>query len=118
MTDNDQSITPEFIEQEVARAKNYVLVLLMRGPRERNNQTELDDLQLKHLQHMFALRQEGKLILNGPSLIDTDFRGLCIFNVTDVDEARRWVDADPMVQAGYLTAQVYPWMGLPGDRLP
>ncbi len=118
MTDTHNEITPEFIKQEVARAKNYVLVLLLRGPRERDDQKLLDDLQQKHLEHMFALRQAGKLVLNGPSLIDSEFRGLCIFNAASVEEVQGYVENDPLVKAGFLLAEVYPWMGLPGDQLP
>jgi uncharacterized protein YciI len=118
MTDINEAITPEFISQEVARAKTYYLVMLIRGPRERNDQKVLDDLQLKHLQHLFALRQTGKLVLNGPSLIDSEFRGLCIFNVSSLEEVQGYVEEDPLVKAGFLVAEIYPWMGLPGDQLP
>lgn len=118
MTDSGGPVSPELIAREVERAKSYFLVLLMRGPRERNDQALLDDLQLKHLQHLFALRQAGKLVLNGPSLADSRFRGLSIFDVASLEEVQGYVDADPLVQAGFLVAEIYPWMGLPGDRLP
>jgi uncharacterized protein YciI len=118
MIDITNPITPEFISREVARAKTYFLVVYKRGPRERDDQEILDDLQLKHLQHMFALRQTGKLVLNGPSQIDSEFRGLCIFNVSSIEEVGRYVNEDPLVVADFLVAEIYPWMGLPGDQLP
>ena len=111
------AITPEFIADEVARGKHYFLVLLMRGPRERNDSDLLKDMQQQHLQHMFALRQDGKLLLNGPTLIDSKLRGICIFNGDSEDEVQSYVRADPMVAAGFLSPKIYPWMGLPGDVL-
>ncbi len=118
MTDVTGAVTAEFISREVARAKTYVLVVLRLGPRERDDQELLDDLQLKHLEHLFALRQAGKLVLNGPSLIDSELRGICIFDVAEVEEVRSFVGRDPLVEAGFLVAEIYPWMGLPGDQLP
>lgn len=112
------TITPEFIASEIARGKTYYLVLLMLGPTKRVDASLLSELQSRHLEHMFSLRQEGTLVLNGPSLLDSNFRGICIFHAPSLEEVRRHVDADPLVQAGFLNAEIHPWMGLPGDALP
>jgi uncharacterized protein YciI len=111
-------ITADYISREVARGKQYFLVLLHRGPRERNDATLLGELQHKHLQHMFALREAGKLVLNGPCLTDDNLRGICIFAISSPQEVTRFVSADPMVEAGFLEPEIFPWMGLPGDHLP
>ena len=111
-------ITADYISREVARGKQYFLVLLYRGPSERNDAAILGELQHKHLQHMFALREAGKLVLNGPCLADDNLRGICIFAVSTPQEVNGYVSADPMVAAGFLKPEIYPWMGLPGDNLP
>jgi len=116
--ETDDPITPEYIAQEVARAKPYHLVVLSRGPADRSDPDRLDAFQLKHLQHLFTLRRSGKLVLNGPSLADSTLRGISIFAASSIEEVQACVANDPMVMAGYLTAEIYPWLGLPGDRLP
>ena len=118
MTKDNQEITSDFIHNEVARAQKYFLVLLYLGESERDNQDELDRLQFEHLAHMCRLRQQGKLVLNGPLLKDDRLRGICIYNCETIEEVETHVGSDPMVKAGYLKADIFPWMGLPGDRLP
>lgn len=77
----------------------------------------MEALQQEHLRHLFALRHAGKLVVSGPSLLDGESRSRCIFNPS-IDEVHTHVREDPLVRAGFLVAEVYPWMGLPGDRLP
>lgn len=108
----------EFISSEVARGRNYHLVVLQKGPRDRSDKELLAQFQTAHLEHIFGLRREGKLVLSGPCLIDSRLRGICIFNLSDTLEVKQLVEADPMVQAGFLVGEIYPWMGLPGDALP
>ncbi len=117
MNEEREEISAEFIAKEIARAKTYVAVLYMRGPRDREDPNLLERLQQGHLQHLFALRKQGKLLLNGPALADAEFRGLAIFKSESVDEVRKHIHSDPLIEAGFLVAEVYPWMGLPGDSL-
>src|SRR4029450_12100947 len=57
-------------------------------------------------------RRDGVLIVNGPldEQSDIAMRGLSVF-ACDLDEARRLSDADPSVQAGRLTYDVFEWGG-------
>ena len=57
-------------------AKRYTLVLLRKGPASREDETLNDQLQLEHLQHLTKLQIAGKLILNGPTLIEDDILGV------------------------------------------
>ena len=118
MTKDNKEITSDFIHDEIARAQTYFLVLLYLGDSERANQGELDRLQFEHLAHMFRLRQQDKLVLNGPLLKDDRLRGIGIYNCDTIEEVETYVGSDPMVKAGYLKADIFPWMGLPGDTLP
>jgi uncharacterized protein YciI len=54
----------------------------------------------------------GKLILNGPTLVEHDILGVSIY-AAEQEEARALAEADPKVQAGYLTVEVIPWMAVP-----
>lgn len=56
MSDATETISPEFISQDVARAKTYYRVLLMRGPRDLTSQTLLDEVQIIQGQSLFPVK--------------------------------------------------------------
>jgi uncharacterized protein YciI len=105
------------IQETVANGQAYTLVLLWAGPIRDQDETEEDRLQHEHLRHLFALRNEGKLLLNGPVLDDSDLTGIGIFVGDDLDAVRALAEADPSVQAGRLRVDVRPWFGIPGDAI-
>ncbi|HXG26624.1 MAG TPA: YciI family protein [Candidatus Binatia bacterium] len=89
----------------------YTMVLLRRPSNAPQlPEPELDELQARHLAYRAELRRRGVLIANGPLAEQTDetMRGLSIF-ACDPDEAARLSDADPSVQAGRLTYDVFEW---------
>jgi uncharacterized protein YciI len=96
------------------RAQHYSLVFLRKGPAPRDDAAENDRLQLAHLQHLTKLQILGKLVLNGPTLIEHDILGVSVY-AADIDEARALAEADPRVQARYLTVEVIPWMAVPAE---
>lgn len=61
------------------------------------------------LAHIQSLSESGKLLLAGPFYEANNYRGIFIFNTTDLEEARAWVTADPAVQAEILKAELMPW---------
>ena len=56
------------IQETVANGKGYTLVLLWKGPLRDQSEAEADRLQQEHLRHLFTLRNQGSLLLNGPVL--------------------------------------------------
>lgn len=92
--------------------EQYQLVLLKRPaaptdyPRER-----LMEIQQAHLAHMGALGEAGHLVIAGPfsDQEDETLRGLALYQVGSVEEARRMAEADPAVQAGRLEVEVMTW---------
>ena len=89
----------------------YTMVLLRRPPNAPQMSDEaLDELQARHLAYRAQLRRDGVLIVNGPldEQSDIAMRGLSVF-ACDLDEARRLSDADPSVQAGRLTYDMFAW---------
>lgn len=71
-----------------------------------------------HLQRLQQLMDEGRLILAGPHpRIDSDDPGpagfsgsLVVAEFPSLEDARRWADADPYVQAGvYAGVEVKPF---------
>ena len=113
-----ESITPEQVKANVARGKTYVLVTLNRGPTPRTDEAVVSQVRMQHLQQQFHLAPQGKLVINGPLIEDIHLRGISIYAVDDIEEVKGFLAVDPMIVAGYLTAEVYHWTGMPGDRLP
>jgi uncharacterized protein YciI len=94
------------------RARHYTLVFLRRGPAPRDDEARNESLQLAHLQHLTKLQMAGKLVLNGPVLVEHDILGVSVY-AADLEEARALAGADPKVQTGYLTVEAIPWMAVP-----
>lgn len=112
-------ITPEFIQQEIARGRTYIVAFLKAGPqREGIDQATLDQNQANHLNHLFAMKEQGKLAIFGPFMEDGELRGLCIFASKDINEVKQLLEEDPHIKSGYLTYEIHTWFGLPQDKLP
>ena len=93
-------------------ARRYTLIFLRQGPAPRDDETRSERLHLEHLQHLTKLQMLGKLILNGPTLIEHAILGVSVYAV-ELEEARALAEADPKVRAGYLTVEAIPWMAVP-----
>jgi len=89
----------------------YYLVMLVKGPKwTAGASPALEQLQKDHLAHLRKLALSGKMVLAGPLTDGGTVRGLCVFKVASLDEARALEDDDPAVKAGRLTVEVHPWM--------
>ena len=55
--------------------------------------------------------EEGTLVLAGPFGGDGDIRGIYVFDVPTVEEARKLTETDPAIQAGSLVMELIPWYG-------
>lgn len=95
--------------------RRYVIGFLYRGSSPSPiGEAEADAIQRRHLAHMAGLYRQGKLLLAGPFLDDTDLRGICLYAVETVEEARAFGESDPAVQAGRLRFEYHPWYGAKG----
>lgn len=99
-------------DPNVPDAFDVFTMVLLRRPVDAPQLSEdaLDALQARHLAYRAELRREGVLVVNGPldEQSDVAMRGLSIF-ACGIEEARRLSDADPSVQAGRLTYDVFEW---------
>lgn len=91
--------------------KPYVMAFLKSGPNRSQNPEEAAQLQKAHLENITRLAEAGKLVLAGPFLDNSDVRGIYIFNVATVEEARALTETDPAIQAGRLVMELHPWYG-------
>ncbi len=112
-------ITDEYVSSQIATGKQYILVFLIAGPNYESYPSELlDENHRAHLRHLFTLKSEQKLLINGPlGKENKRIRGLSIYNSSSIEEVQTWVEADPAVIAGRFTYEIYPWFGIPGGTL-
>ena len=59
-------------------------------------------------------RGGGACPLAGPFLDGGDLRGLFLFEVATLEEAKALCETDPAVKAGRLVVEVHPWLGPEG----
>jgi len=88
--------------------KNYILVLLKTGPTNIPEGKERQDIFKGHFANIHRLADEGKLVVAGP--FDDgggDWRGMFIFNVTSVEDAKALAATDPVVKSGLMVPEYH-----------
>jgi len=91
--------------------KHYVMAFLTKGSKRSQDSTRREEIQKAHLNNIIRLANEGKQIMAGPFLDDTDIRGIFIFNVESIEEAKKLTETDPAVKAGVLSMELHSWYG-------
>ena len=74
-------------------------------------------LQKAHLANINRLAETKKLVVAGPFGDNTDLRGVFVFRVASLEEAKALAETDPAVQAGRLVIEMHPWQ-VPEGVLP
>lgn len=96
---------------DVYGMRAYVMVFLKTGPNPVSDPQKKNELMRGHLDNIRRLAADGMLSLAGPFMDDSDYRGIFVFNVKTVEEAKALVETDPAVQSGVLIAEMHPWYG-------
>ena len=92
--------------------KSYVFVILKTGSNTTTDQVFIDSCFSGHMANIVRLVNEGKLIVAGPlGKNDNTYRGIFIFNVSTIEEARELVQSDPAINSKLLDADLYNWYG-------
>lgn len=91
--------------------RQYVMVFLKKGPTTIADTAKRNALQRAHLDNIGKLAKEGKLIVAGPFIDNTDLRGIYLFAVDSLEEAQQLANTDPAVIAGTLIMELHPWYG-------
>lgn len=91
--------------------KKYVLAYLKAGPNRDQNPEEVASLQKAHLENIQNLADKGQLVLAGPFLDDGLVRGIYLFDVETIEDARILTNSDPMIVSGRLEMELHPWYG-------
>ena len=77
----------------------------------------MSEVTLSHLENINKLAEMKKLVVAGPFGDNGRLRGIFVFKVESIDEARSLAATDPAVQAGRLALQIHPWL-VPEGILP
>lgn len=99
----------------------YVVGFLKKGPNwGAGTKEEGERIQERHLANIRKMAEAGKLIVAGPFSDNGELRGMFIFKVASVEEARALAEQDPAIQTGRLALELHPWFaaeGLKVDRV-
>jgi uncharacterized protein len=91
--------------------KSYVMAFLKAGPNRDQDSATAAQLQKAHLENIGRMAASGKLVVAGPFMDDMDIKGIYIFNVETVEEAKALTGSDPAIRAGRLVMELHPWYG-------
>jgi uncharacterized protein YciI len=91
--------------------RSYVLVVLKTGPNKMAAGKERDDMFAGHFANINRLAAEGKLALAGPLDGVDGWRGLFVFAVKDIEEAKQLTATDPVIIKGEMIAEYHKWYG-------
>ncbi|PXY45786.1 YciI family protein [Flavobacterium hydrophilum] len=90
--------------------KKYVFCLLKSGTNKTASKEESKKLFEGHMANINKLAKEGKLVVAGPFMKnDRNYRGIYVFNVETIEEAKALVETDPAIKANLLEAELTPW---------
>jgi len=88
----------------------FQVALLKKGPKWTGSQTpETQTILHQHLVNVLAMLDQGKAVIAGPFGDDTDFAGIFILRASSAEEAKTWVDADPVIKSELFVPEMHPW---------
>lgn len=91
--------------------RNYVLVVLKTGPNKMPAGPERDEMFRGHFANMKQLAEAGKLVLAGPLDGVDGWRGLFVFAVEEIEEAKALASTDPVLVQGEMVAEYHKYYG-------
>jgi uncharacterized protein YciI len=91
--------------------RGYVFVVLKTGPKRMPDGPERDAMFKGHFANINRLAAERKLALAGPFDGVDGWRGMFVFAVKDIDEAKALVATDPVIANGEMVAEFHKYYG-------
>jgi uncharacterized protein YciI len=92
--------------------RKYVMAFLLRGDRvSEYTDAQRTEIQSGHMANIGKMAEMGKLIVAGPFFGNEELRGIYIFDVQTLEEAKALTETDPAIQAGVLKMDLKEWYG-------
>lgn len=92
--------------------RKYVMAFLLRGDKVSEFTPEQrSEIQAGHMANIGKMAEIGKLIVAGPFFGNDELRGIYIFDVQTIEEARVLTETDPAIKAGVLKMDLKEWYG-------
>ena len=92
--------------------RKYVMAFLLRGDRvSEYTDAQRTEIQSGHMANIGKMAEMGKLIVAGPFFGNEELRGIYIFDVQTLEEAKDLTETDPAIQAGVLKMDLKEWYG-------
>ena len=87
--------------------RNYVLVVLKTGPNKVPAGPERNEMFAGHFANIKRLSDEGKLVTAGPADGVDGWRGIFIFAVKEIEEAKQLTATDPVIIKGEMVPEFH-----------
>lgn len=88
----------------------FQMAILKKGPKWNSTaEAEKNPILHQHLRNVIALLRSGKAVIAGPFVDDSELGGIFVLRATSIEEAKMWVDADPLVKAALVVPEIHPW---------
>ncbi len=114
-TDNPKDVYDQALAEKLGAddygMRSYVLVILKTGPAKITDKAQYNKIFRGHFANMKRLATQKKLLLAGPFMDAGDSRGLYIFNVETIEQAKKLVETDPAVAAHVFVAEYRKYYG-------
>jgi uncharacterized protein YciI len=94
--------------------RGYVLVILKTGPNKVPEGPARSKMFEGHFANIERLAADKKLALAGPLDGADGWRGIFVFATTDIDQARKLVETDPVIVSGEMVAEYHKFYGSAG----
>ena len=94
--------------------RSYVLVIIKTGPRKMPEGPARTEMFKGHFANIGRLAGEKKLALAGPLDGADGWRGVFVFATADIDQARAWVETDPVIINGEMVAEFHKFFSSAG----
>jgi uncharacterized protein YciI len=91
--------------------RSYVLVILKTGPTPMPKGEKRDAMFKGHFANIERLSKEGKLVYAGPLDGVNGWRGMFIFALPDIEEAKKLTESDPVIINGEMIAEYHKHYG-------
>lgn len=93
------------------KMKQYFFVMLTTGHDRSHDSTTAARIMEGHLANIERLFNEKKLVLAGPFLDNSNWRGIFIFDVPTEKEVIEMLETDPAIKNKRLAYEIHPWYG-------